>query len=71
MIIKEVYNEKLIKTYSDSGLKIKPIYDRIGNPINENARYETAIDIIVNGEPRYDYEETDEPIEKIETAVTE
>ena len=47
------------KTYSDEDYMIKPIYDRLGKPINPNALYETAEDIEVDGYPRFDYEETD------------
>ena len=64
MIIQEPYNENLIKTYSDKGVKIKPVYDRIGNKISEHAIYSVAIDIIIDGQARYDYAETDEPVEK-------
>ena len=39
--------------------KIKPIYDRLGEPINKNAVFDEAEDIEVNGKPRFDYEETD------------
>lgn len=38
---------------------IKPIRDELGEPINPNAEYDEAIDIIVDGKPRYEYVETD------------
>ena len=51
------------KTYSDMDVMIRPIYDRLGQPIPEEALYEEAEDIEVDGQPRFDYEETDIPIE--------
>ena len=57
--------ENRFKTYSDEDYMIKPIYDRLGKPINPNALYEVAEDIEVDGHPRYDYEETDTPIEHL------
>lgn len=62
MIVIEQYNDKLMKTYSDSELKIRPIYDRLGKEINPHAKYDIAVDIMVEGKPRYDYVETDEKI---------
>ena len=58
MIQHERIDERLVKSYSDNGVKIKQAYDRLGKPINENAVYDKAIDVIVNGQPRYDYVET-------------
>lgn len=58
MIKTEQITQTLIKSYSDSGVKIKPIFDRLHRPINENAAYDEAIDLIVDGSPRYDYIET-------------
>lgn len=64
MIVQEPYNEELVKTYSNSGYKIQPIYDRTGNKISEHAIYDVAIDILIDGQARFDYAETDEPVEK-------
>ena len=47
------------KTYSDEGFMIRPIFDRLGQEINPNAIYDEAEDIEVEGQPRFDYEETD------------
>ena len=66
MIQHEQIDERLIKSYSDNGVKIKQAYDRLGKPINENAVYDKAIDVIVNGQPRYDYVETNIPIQERE-----
>lgn len=63
MIKAEIINERLIKSYSDNNKMIKPTYDRLGKEINPNASYDIAIDIIVDGQPRYDYVETDQDIE--------
>lgn len=70
MIQHEQIDERLIKSYSDSGVKIKQTYDRLGKPISENAIYDEAIDIIVGGQPRYDYTETDIPIEQADPDET-
>ena len=51
--------ENGFKTYSDENYMIKPILDRLGKEINSNAMYDEAEDIEVNGQPRFDYEETD------------
>lgn len=61
-------NEKHIKSFSTNGKKIRPVFDRLGKPISEHAKYDDgiAIDIIVDGKPRYDYVETDEDVEIIE-----
>lgn len=59
----EILENNLVRTYSDNSLKIKQTYDRLGQPISEYAIYDEAVDILINGEPRYDYVETDEPIE--------
>lgn len=66
MIVIEKIDDRLIKSYSDSNKIIKPVYDRLGKAINPYAAYSEAIDIIVNGQPRYDYVETDIDIEIIE-----
>ena len=46
------------RTYSDEGFMIKPVYDRLHEPINPNALYDEAEDIEVNGQPRFVYKET-------------
>ena len=51
--------EEGYKTYSDEGYMIRPILDRMGEPINSDALYDEAEDIEVDGQPRFDYEETD------------
>lgn len=67
MIKTEAINERLIKSYSDNNKMIKPIFDRLGKEINPNAVYDEAIDVIVDGQPRYDYIETDQDIVTIVT----
>lgn len=62
MIKTEAINERLIKSYSDNNKMIKPTFDRLGKEINPHAVYDEAIDIIVDGQPRYDYIETDQDI---------
>lgn len=47
------------RTYSDEGYMIRPILDRLGEEINTEAMYDEAEDIEVDGQPRFDYEETD------------
>ena len=47
------------RTYSDEDYMIKPILDRLGKEINPEAIYDEAEDIEVDGQPRFDYEETD------------
>lgn len=47
------------RTYSDEDYMIKPILDRLGREINSNAIYDEAEDIEVDGQPRFDYIETD------------
>lgn len=59
MIKTEQISEKLIKSYSDNNKMIKPVFDRLGKDINPNAMFDEAVDIIVDGKPRYDYVETD------------
>ena len=71
MIKTEQISDKLIKSYSDNNKMIKPAYDRLGKPIAENAMYDEAIDIIVDGMPRYYYIETDIDIVKEETETIE
>ena len=61
--------ENGFKTFSDKNLRIKPIYDRLGEAIDENALYDEAEDIEVDGKPRFDYEETEEEIETIDENV--
>ena len=56
----------IVISYSDNGKMIRPVFDRLGKPINPNAMYDEAVDIIVSGKPRYDYVETDIDIEKEE-----
>ena len=51
--------EEGFKTYSDEDYMIRPILDRLEQPINPNAIYDEAEDIEVNGYPRFDYIETD------------
>lgn len=57
-------DERLIKSFSTNGKMIKPIFDRLGKPIREDTVYEDgiAVDMIVDGQPRYDYIETDQEI---------
>lgn len=69
MIKTEQISEKLIKSYSDNHKMIKPVYDRLGKPLNPDAMYAEAVDIIVNGQPRYIYAETD--IDIVEEEVEE
>lgn len=64
MIKTEQISDKLIKSYSDNNKMIKPVNDRLGKPINENAIYDEAVDIIVDGKPRFDYAEPDIDIVK-------
>lgn len=71
MIKKEQINERLIKSYSDSNKMIKPVYDRLGKEINPHAKYDIAVDIIIDGQPRYDYVETDIDIEVEEEVLEE
>lgn len=71
MIKTEVINERLIKSYSDNNKKIKPIFDRLGKEINPHAEYDIAVDIMVEGKPRYDYVETDEKITKHEDEMVQ
>lgn len=71
MIVIGQYNDKLMKTYSDSEFKIRPIYDRLGKEISPHAKYDIAVDIIVEGKPRYDYVETDEKITKHEDEMAQ
>jgi len=58
-MIKIEKNEDNYITYSDENFMIKPIYDRLGEEINPDAIYGIAEDIEVDGQPRFDYEETD------------
>lgn len=71
MIVIEKIDDRLVKSYSDINKMIKPIFDRMGKEINTNAAYGEAIDIIVNGKPRYDYVETDIDIEVEEEVLEE
>lgn len=50
------------KTYSNEGYTIRPVYDRMGKPLRTRANYVVAYDREINGQPRFDYEETDEKI---------
>lgn len=65
-MIKIEKTETGFRTYSDEDYMIKPILDRLGKEINLNAIYDEAEDIKVNGQPRFDYEETDIKREKEE-----
>ena len=56
-------NPNIIVSYSDLGKQIRPVFDRLGKPIREDALYPEAYDVIVDDKPRYDYEETDIDIE--------
>ena len=58
-MIKIEKTEEGFRTYSDEDYMIRPILDRLGQPINQNAIYDEAEDIEVDGQPRFDYEETD------------
>ena len=60
--IKRIENTDLWLTKSDSGFKIKQVVDRLGQPIPD-VEYNDAIDIDVNGQPRYDYIETENLVE--------
>ena len=71
MIVIEKIDERLVKSYSDINKMIKPTFDRLGKEINPHAKYDIAIDIIVNGQPRYDYVETDEKIIKHEDEMAQ
>lgn len=51
--------ENGFKIYSDKNYMIRPILDRLEKEINPNAIYDEAEDIEVDGQPRFDYEETD------------
>ena len=64
-------NQNVVISYSDNGKMIRPVFDRLGKPIREDAIYAEAADVIVNGRPRYDYVETDIDIEKEEEQVEE
>ena len=64
-------NEDIIISYSDNGKQIRPVFDRLGKPIREDAIYPEAYDIIVDGHPRYDYVETDEDVELNNEETTE
>lgn len=51
--------EEGFRTYSDEDYMIRPILDRLGEEINPNAIYDEAEDIEIDGQPRFEYEETD------------
>lgn len=57
-----IENTDLWLTKSDSGFKIKQVADRLGQPIPD-VEYGEAVDIDVNGQPRYDYIETENLVE--------
>jgi hypothetical protein len=63
MIITEQIDERLIKSYSDRGKMIAPTYDRLGKEFNSQALYSEAVDIIVDGLPRFHYIETEIDVE--------
>lgn len=69
----ERIDERIIKSFSTNGKKIRPVFDRLGKPIAEHTKYDDgiAIDIIVDGKPRYDYVETDEDVELNNEETTE
>ena len=71
MIVVEKSGESLFKTYSDSGLMIRQILDRLGGDVDGSALYEEADDIDVNGKPRFEYEETDIAVDEQSTGITE
>lgn len=72
MIKKEFFDgNRLCRTYSDNGKMIKQVYDRMGRPIAQDAVYSEAVDIVINGYPRYDYVETDIDITSEEESVEE
>ena len=64
MIVHEFFeNNTLCKTYSDNNKMVKQVMDRLNRPIRENAIYAEAVDMVIDGKPRYDYVETDIDIE--------
>lgn len=65
MIIIEKLEEGFL-SYSNNSFYIKPIFDRLGYPIDGTVMYEAAEDIEIDGKPRFDYEETDIKIEELE-----
>ena len=73
MIITEQIDERLIKSYSDRGKMITPAYDRLGKEFNSQALYSEAIDIIVDGMPRFGYNETeiDVEVERLDDELNE
>lgn len=71
MIVHEFFeNNTLCKTYSDNNKMVKQVMDRLNRPIRENAIYAEAVDMVIDGKPRYDYVETDIDIE-VEEETTE
>lgn len=71
MIVHEFFeNNTLCKTYSDNNKMVKQVMDRLNRPIRENAIYAEAVDMVIDGQPRYDYVETDIDIE-VEEETTE
>lgn len=67
MIDIELRNDGLILSFSTNGKQIKPIFDRLGKPIAEYTIYKDgkAVDIIVDGDPRFDYVETDFDVDTV------
>lgn len=64
MIVHEFFEDNtLCKTYSDNNKMVKQVLDRLGKPIREDAIYAEAVDMVIDGKPRYDYVETDIDIE--------
>lgn len=72
MIVHEFFeNNTLCKTYSDNNKMVKQVMDRLNRPIRENAIYAEAVDMVIDGQPRYDYVETDIDIEVEEEVLEE
>ena len=72
MIVHEFFeNNTLCKTYSDNNKMVKQVMDRLNRPIRENAIYAEAVDMVIDGKPRYDYVETDIDIEVEEEVLEE
>lgn len=72
MIVHEFFEDNtLCKTYSDNNKMVKQVLDRLGKPIREDAIYAEAVDMVIDGKPRYDYVETDIDIEVEEEVLEE
>lgn len=57
MVIEEILNERLVRHYSDKGMKLKQV--------ETGAVYDEAVDVIPC---KYTYEETNETVEQDELA---